>query len=33
MNRARSTNGGDEEWIYGISGKARRRETTRKTMT
>jgi hypothetical protein len=33
MGRARITNGGDEECIYDIGGKARRKETTRKTKT
>jgi hypothetical protein len=33
MGRACSTNGGEEERIYVISGKARRKETTRKTET
>jgi hypothetical protein len=31
MGRACSTNGGDEECIQDIGGKARRKETTRKT--
>jgi hypothetical protein len=31
MGRACSTNGGDEEYIKGIGGKARRKDTTRKT--
>jgi hypothetical protein len=31
MGRACSTNGGDEECIYDIGGKARRKETTGKT--
>jgi hypothetical protein len=31
MGRACSTNGGDEECIWDIGGKARRMETTRKT--
>jgi hypothetical protein len=33
MGRACSTNEGDEECIYAIGGKARRKETTRKTKT
>jgi hypothetical protein len=33
MDRARSTNGGEEECIYDIGRKARRKETTRKTKT
>jgi hypothetical protein len=34
MGRACSTNGGDEECIYGIGGKARKKkEITRKTKT
>jgi hypothetical protein len=33
MNRACSTNGGDDECIWDIGGKARRKETTRKTKT
>jgi hypothetical protein len=33
MGRACSTNGGDEECIYDIGVKARRKETTRKTQT
>jgi hypothetical protein len=33
MGRACSTNGGDEELIQDIGGKARRKETTRKTKT
>jgi hypothetical protein len=31
MDRACSTNGGEEECKYDIGGKARRKETTRKT--
>jgi hypothetical protein len=31
MGRACTTNGGDEECIQDIGGKARRKETTRKT--
>jgi hypothetical protein len=31
MDRACSMNGGEEELMYVIGGKARRRETTRKT--
>jgi hypothetical protein len=31
MGRACSMNGGDEEFIWDIGGKARRKETTRKT--
>jgi hypothetical protein len=33
MGRACNTNGGDEECIQDIGGKARRKETTRKTKT
>jgi hypothetical protein len=33
MDRAYSTNGGDEKCIYDIGGKVRRKETTRKTET
>jgi hypothetical protein len=33
MDRACSTNGGEEECIYYIGGKTRRKETTRKTKT
>jgi hypothetical protein len=33
MGRACSTNGGEEESIEDIGGKARRKETTRKTKT
>jgi hypothetical protein len=33
MDRACSTNGGDEECVQGIGGKARRKETTKKTKT
>jgi hypothetical protein len=33
MGRASSTNGGDEECISDIGGKARRKETTRKIKT
>jgi hypothetical protein len=33
MGRTCSTNGGEEEFIKGIDGKARRKETTRKTKT
>jgi hypothetical protein len=33
MGRACTTNGGEDECIYDISGKARRKETTRKTKT
>jgi hypothetical protein len=33
MGGAFSMNGGDEECIYDIGGKARRKETTRKTKT
>jgi hypothetical protein len=33
MSRACSMNGGDEECIYDIGGKAIRKETTRKTKT
>jgi hypothetical protein len=33
MGRACSTNGGEEERIKDIGGKARRKETTRKTKT
>jgi hypothetical protein len=33
MGRACGTNGGDEECIKDIGGKARRKETTRKNMT
>jgi hypothetical protein len=33
MSRAYNTNGGDEECVQDISGKARRKETTRKTKT
>jgi hypothetical protein len=33
MGRACSTNGGEEEFIYDIRGKARRKEATRKTKT
>jgi hypothetical protein len=33
MDSACSTNGGDEECIQDIGGRARRKETTRKTMT
>jgi hypothetical protein len=33
MGRARSTNGGEEDCIKEIGGKARRKETTRKTKT
>jgi hypothetical protein len=33
MSRACSTNGGDEEFIYDVGGKARRKETTGKTLT
>jgi hypothetical protein len=31
MGRACSTNRGKEEFIYGVGGKARRKETTGKT--
>jgi hypothetical protein len=31
MGRACSTNGGEEECIYDVGGKARRKETTRET--
>jgi hypothetical protein len=33
MGRTCSTNGGEEECIYDIGGKARRKETTWKTKT
>jgi hypothetical protein len=33
MGEACSTNGGEEEWIQDIGGKARRKETTGKTKT
>jgi hypothetical protein len=33
MGRARGTNGGADECIEDIGGKARRKETTRKTKT
>jgi hypothetical protein len=33
MGRAYSMNEGEEECIYNIGGKARRKETTRKTNT
>jgi hypothetical protein len=33
MGRAYSTNGREEECIYDIGGKARRKETTKKTKT
>jgi hypothetical protein len=33
MGRACSMNGDDEEYIQDIGGKARRKETTRKTKT
>jgi hypothetical protein len=33
MGRAYSTNEGEEECIYDIAGKARRKETTGKTKT
>jgi hypothetical protein len=33
MGRASSTNAGDEEYIEDTGGKARRKETTRKTKT
>jgi hypothetical protein len=33
MDRACNTNGGEEESIKDICGKARRKETTRKTKT
>jgi hypothetical protein len=33
MGRVCSMNGGEEECIYDIGGKARRNETTRKTKT
>jgi hypothetical protein len=33
MSRACSTNGGEEERVYVIGGKARGKETTRKTKT
>jgi hypothetical protein len=33
MGRGYSTNEGDEECIWDIGGKARRKETTRKTKT
>jgi hypothetical protein len=33
MGRACSTNGGDEECVKDIGGKARRKETTMKTKT
>jgi hypothetical protein len=33
MGMTRSTNGGEEECIYDIGGKARRKETARKTKT
>jgi hypothetical protein len=33
MGRACSMTGGVEEYIYGIGGKARRKETTGKTKT
>jgi hypothetical protein len=33
MGRTSSTNGGEEECIQDIGGKARRKETTRKTKT
>jgi hypothetical protein len=33
MDRACSTNGGEKECIEDIGGKARRKETTRKTKT
>jgi hypothetical protein len=33
MGRACSTNGGEEEYVEDIDGKARRKETTRKTKT
>jgi hypothetical protein len=33
MNMAYRTNGGEEECIEDIGGKARRKETTRKTKT
>jgi hypothetical protein len=33
MSRACSTNGGEQEFIWDIDGKDRRKETTRKTKT
>jgi hypothetical protein len=33
MGRACSTNEGEEECVYGIAGKARRKETTGKSKT
>jgi hypothetical protein len=33
MGRACSTNGNEEQFIYNIVGKARMKETTRKTKT
>jgi hypothetical protein len=31
MNRACSTNEGEEEWVYNVGGKDRKKKTTRKT--